>query len=98
MSEGFGKDCSRGGRQGTFGPCGLWYVPIYLCLMCSLTTMIVDELHKEIRLALPGIVEWLKDSELAVRQAATNALPSLIVVHGLHYCLFLNDVLNFVYS
>ena len=59
--------------------------------MCS--TMIVAEFHEEIRMAIPGIMECLKDSEWEVREAVIKELSSLAVLR-MYYHLSPIGVLN----
>ena len=50
------------------------------------STIILVELREEIRIAIPGIVECLKDSEWSVRRAAINGLSS-VAAYGVCYTL-----------
>lgn len=61
------------------------------------STTIIAELHHDILIVIPGIVEWLNDPELRVHQAATDALARL-VHDGLQYLFFIVAALNFICS
>lgn len=68
--------------------------PIVCITICPLTcsTTITAKFHEEIRMAIPSIVECLKDSDSYVRRAALEGLPSL-AAHRMSYYLSPFDVL-----
>jgi len=59
--------------------------------MCS--TMIIAVFHDEIRMAIPGIIRCLKDSEWKVRQAAIYGLSDLAANRMCHH-LFSSLILS----
>ena len=55
-------------------------------------TMTIAQLHGEIKIAIPSIMEGLKDRYNDVRAAAVNGLSGLVAC--MRYHLFLFDMLN----
>lgn len=102
MSEGFLQEAVQEGsmcmHQFTFKPCGQLYVLcVAICPSFTYAMMIIAQLHKEIRRAIPSIVECLSDLDDSVRAAAVKSLSSL-AAHRVYYHLSPFDMLNPHYS
>ena len=70
-------------------------VTICPCLICSI--MIIDELHDALRMAIPAILEGLKDSNWRVRSTAMDVI-SRFAAHRKYYYPPPFDMLDHNYS
>src|SRR5258705_244343 len=77
-----------------------------LCIVCVTVgsfdvlnhmALIVAVFHDEIRVAIPGIVACLKDSQWGVREAAIYGLSN-VAAHCMCYYLFPFDIVNHIHS